>query len=253
MTMTLVRASRRTARESSGLVRPELLGRVDRVNGAGGAEASPDDMLSMREGYLPAGCMASVSKHRGSDLINRASRRPSTAHVSGPPRPALVSTPIRLRPDLRRLSRRVPVDHDSPRRLGQHHRPPIRGISPVSKPGRAAAAPSSGSRGTHPGMHEHDTARPGGAAPAPAADAAAPAGSAPPSPRPACRARYPSSRASSPPFSEPKQPLPARWRSSASSNMRSWLPIRLTVGTPAMGGGPAINARQPALSGPRSM
>src|SRR4051812_45027184 len=87
---------------------------------AGGAEASPDEMLSMREGYLPAGCMASVSKHRSSDR-DEPWRLSADHHAcEGTAAPRIRIHPDPVRPDLRRLDRRVAMHHHGPRRLGQH-------------------------------------------------------------------------------------------------------------------------------------
>src|SRR4051794_23279099 len=86
----------------------------------GGAEASPDEMLSMREGYRPVGCMASVSKHRASDHDKPWCRAAQHHAREGPAPPRIGVHPDPVRPDLRGLHRRMPVDYDRIRRIAQH-------------------------------------------------------------------------------------------------------------------------------------
>src|SRR4051812_35958461 len=120
---------------------------------AGGAEASPDEMLSMREGYLPAGCMASVSKHRSSDGDKPWCLAPEHYACQGPAAPRIRIYPDPVLPDLRRLHRRMPMHHHRPRRLGQHlalpseeHLPnPDQVVRPLLRERNARA---------DPGMHE---------------------------------------------------------------------------------------------------
>src|SRR5689334_3545790 len=92
---------------------------------AGEAEGSPGSMLSMVEGYLPYGCMASVSNpcpSHGQEthlltLEHGAGQRTAICRARVQPDP--------VRPDLRGVGRRVPMDHDRPRRLGQHLPVPV--------------------------------------------------------------------------------------------------------------------------------